>query len=1172
MSATRNRAGHHRGWRARLRAHLFVQSLESRLAPAQFIVTSSADSGAGSLRAAIAASNTNNEADTITFDPAVTTINLTTGQLTISENKDLLIDGSGTVTVNGAATASATNRIFNLVPSGQPTISFQGLTLAKGNTIGEGGAINCEFGSTAAQLTLVNCKLQGCTVSESGGAIYFTKGVLSINNCTLDRNSSGPGTNFSSHAGGAIYASGNVTVTLNKSTVSNNVAPAVGIAQGGGIYAGGCHIDLTDCSILNNTAPNSYGGGMEIYQSVATLTNCTVAGNSAGTVYVGGAGGLDLYGNSTATLTNCTIANNVSSFVGGIFSDGPITIRNCTIASNTSGGTGSGGLFYSGYSIPQVDSSIIANNIGFFNRPDIYATTIIGSNNLFGAVSGIIIQGTNNPSLIGSTNNRVDPGLLPLGDYGGPTLTMPLRYNSVAIDKGANPLALPFDQRGLPRVSANGLADIGAVEGAVLVPFVFKVGAFPTAKNGATAYAFTVTYDGPTGIEVASLDGSDIIVAGPHPVGVVSVSNVTLSGNQAKVTYQFAPPGGSWDKFDVGTYVAVLAAGQVLDPSGKSIPAQGLGKFLVNIPGTYTVDSIGDQTDGDLGPGQFTLREAIQFASAEGTSSDTINFDPSVFGTAKAIALASQLNVTGTVIINGPGSEWLTLSGNGTTRLLSGGSITVTGMTLIAGNAFGNGGAINAASVIAIACVFQNNTASAYGGAVYATSLTANYCVFRDNVAKIGGGALSTTNGAAFFKSALIGNSAMNGGAIHSRGPVTIADSTITGNQAVQLGGGLYTAYNVVTISTTTINGNSAKAGGGAFTSSSTGTFENSTISGNTATSNGGGIYSKGNYASLTIRNSTVTANSASVFGGGLFRATTNGAMMIQGAIIARNFNSNSPDMSFNAPTNIAGDNNLIGVADTGNMTLTGLNNLTGTLADPLDPMLAPLANYGGPTPTHALLPGSPAINAGSAIAGITTDQRGYLRTYGTAPDIGAYEAQPPRIASVKVNDGSSQRSRVTSLTVNFDSAVTLPAIPNSAFQLRRQGDGLQVRLSATVSNVPTTTVTLWFVGEATDFGSLMDGRYTLTVLGSKVSNFISALDGNADAIPGDDYVLIGTPANRLFRLFGDSDGDGAVAANDFIQLRLSLASTNMIFDFNGDGYVSSNDFLQFRMRFGGNV
>ncbi len=91
-----------------------------------------------------------------------------------------------------------------------------------------------------------------------------------------------------------------------------------------------------------------------------------------------------------------------------------------------------------------------------------------------------------------------------------------------------------------------------------------------------------------------------------------------------------------------------------------------------------------------------------------------------------------------------------------------------------------------------------------------------------------------------------------------------------------------------------------------------------------------------------------------------------------------------------------------------------------------------------------------------------------------------------------------------------------------------------------------------------------------MTALAAKING--GYFDGNNDGTPGDDRVLIGDLTNKLFRLFGDADGDGTVAANDFIQFRLALGGGNVIFDFDGDGAVAANDFIAFRLRFGGSV
>ena len=103
--------------------------------------------------------------------------------------------------------------------------------------------------------------------------------------------------------------------------------------------------------------------------------------------------------------------------------------------------------------------------------------------------------------------------------------------------------------------------------------------------------------------------------------------------------------------------------------------------------------------------------------------------------------------------------------------------------------------------------------------------------------------------------------------------------------------------------------------------------------------------------------------------------------------------------------------NNLIGETD-GSSGWVG-SDLTGTIARPLDPLLAPLGNYGGPTQTMALLPGSPAIDAGNNAlipAGITTDQRGLPRIVNSSVDIGAFESTGFNIA---VTSGSGQSTSI---------------------------------------------------------------------------------------------------------------------------------------------------------------
>src|SRR5262245_30474440 len=142
----------------------------------------------------------------------------------------------------------------------------------------------------------------------------------------------------------------------------------------------------------------------------------------------------------------------------------------------------------------------------------------------------------------------------------------------------------------------------------------------------------------------------------------------------------------------------------------------------------------------------------------------------------------------------------------------------------------------------------------------------------------------------------------------------------------------------------------------------------------------------------------------------------------------------------------------------------------------------------------------------------------------------------PSKLSYIQINSGAVQRSLVTSLKLTFDSPVTFTGSPAAAFSLVNQMTSNEATLSAGLVG-SGTVCTLPFTGGSVDpAGSLSDGRYTLTIIGSQFTG--NGFDGNGDGIPGDNYVLIGAPANGLFRLFGDGDGDGRVGGYDFALFR----------------------------------
>jgi hypothetical protein len=202
-------------------------------------------------------------------------------------------------------------------------------------------------------------------------------------------------------------------------------------------------------------------------------------------------------------------------------------------------------------------------------------------------------------------------------------------------------------------------------------------------------------------------------------------------------------------------------------------------------------------------------------------------------------------------------------------------------------------------------------------------------------------------------------------------------------------------------------------------------------------------------------------------------------------------------------------------------------------------------------------------LNLTSPINAVVVDGQGQATIVDDDP------GTPPRVTTVLVNNGEIQRTNVNKVTVQFDQFVTLPTNVADAFQLTRQSDNLVVGLVASVDNSgPGTKVNLTFNGPSIINNSLADGRYTLKVLASQIPN----LDGDGNSVGGDDYVLVSSGTNGVFRLFGDGNGDGSVNSVDFAMFRTVFGTAGVAFDYDGDGQQNANDFAEFRKRFGLNL
>jgi predicted outer membrane repeat protein len=231
-------------------------------------------------------------------------------------------------------------------------------------------------------------------------------------------------------------------------------------------------------------------------------------------------------------------------------------------------------------------------------------------------------------------------------------------------------------------------------------------------------------------------------------------------------------------------------------------------------------------------------------------------------------------------------------------------------------------------------------------------------------------------------------------GGIHAEGApnLTVSNSTISGNSANagfpagDRGGGIYGAARV-SVENSTISGNSAATNGGGIYGVAT-EIVNSTISGNSAGTSGGGIYEFAE--SLHVTNSTITGNSAPS-GGGIYSGIF-GDDVVEISNTILNAGALGENIFSDGGTVTSLGYNLS--SDDGGGYLTGPGDQINT-----DPLLGPLQDNGGPTFTHALLTGSPAIDAGDpGFRSPPYDQRGcpFDRVFNGRIDIGSFETQPP--------------------------------------------------------------------------------------------------------------------------------------------------------------------------------
>ncbi|QDT05954.1 Calx-beta domain protein [Rubripirellula lacrimiformis] len=1046
------------------------------------------------------------------------------------------------------------NLVFDNVRLHNNLADFE--SLGGPGTPSSGGAIQA-----SGSVTIDNSLLDGNTATRDGGAIdisgFSSGGIsLTIRNSTLSGNTTGDSAVDIGY-GGAIRSNGDgqIDILLDRVTLTGNTAGD----SGGAIAIFEDNLVAYDLTVTNNQALGSDSGGGGIYMvgdGPFGRTFEIVGGSFFGNQAVSGAGGFEAV-HYPGTIDGTLFRNNSVTGVGQTFDQGggaialistipalisEVTIRNALIDQNSAAAAGGIAIVDVGVTI---ENSVISGNDS--------SDTLAGGGGI-GAISTLgstLALSIRNSNVINNTSAGSGAGV------GGVDFDISITDSNLMGNEASVGRAGGVGLQGLsriPRLDLNRVAVVSNIAGgdgggiavdtaSLSMLNVTAAGNESAADGGGIAYNqvddtidSSILYSTITGNLAGGL-GSNIAATG-QPIAIEG--SLFADGTGAAIPGIFASDGGNLDSgtsmgfsdpsdlnstdpllgvLDSSTFVMtipLLAGSPAIDAAtsspidvdargatrpndgnGDSIPFRDIGAFEFEEVFAFVVDVADDIDDGDVTPGNLSLREAIRLANAT-TARDTISFG-TLFNdaTPDTITLGgSELSITHSVTLVGPGQSLLTIDANLLSRVFSVSGteteVDLSGMTLTGGRTFNTGGAIsNGANLTISDSTITGNTADSLGSTGY-------------------GGGIDNSGTLTLVRSTLSNNTALNdGGAISTSGPTTIIDSVITGNNASDYAGGIAVFDSLVNVSRTTISDNvSGDSGGGLFVSGGDVSVSESTISGNTANGDGGGVYSYGN-AALQLTNVTISGNRANGSGGGIRNADTgpgetsridvfystivnnradaggigsgdgggvsiasvNSITRLTSSLVAGNVVG---DIAVETASDLSGqsvddtsDHNLIADAATSGGLIHGANgNIVGdgvggslAITSIFDPVLA---NHGGIVQTHALVSGSPAIDAGDG-SDITTDARGVVRPQdgdnngSLANDIGAYEAE--LTVALEVQDVTvSESAGTATVTVRLPSATGVGFTVDAATT-----DGTAL----SPSDYTSTTATLTFAGTA---------------------------------------------------------------------------------------------------------
>jgi len=1086
-------AFHHRAFRIVLVsvfiASFFAANPPQPVSAGTITVTSTNDSGAGSLRQAVLDASSG---DSIEFDPSLAGATITLSS-SITLNKNLTIDGSG---LDAHIRISGDDSVQVFTVSTGMTVVLDHLDITNGSATSGGGIFS------DGVLTINHSNLYDNSAVGSGGAVFSNNGGLTIAFSSFSNNSSGS-------LGGAIQNYGTATIT--NTTFAENDATN----DGGGVYTGVDTLTISNSTFAGNSA-GRWGGG--IYNSNATTLNLkntiiadspsggdchnngTIGTNTNNLIEDGSCspdfsgdpqlGSLELNGGGTRTVSlgssstaidfgddatcESTDQRGVQRPQGGHCDIGAYEAPPQDVV-NSLGDPGDGNCNASECTLREAvaavssgtsvtfDGSLAGGTISLSSEVYVDKSLTLDGSSLSTPikVSGggsVRVFHTNSASRAYIENIEIIDGDASAGGgiYNTGLLTISestISGNSATSNGGGilNQGSLTLQESTLFSNSAftgSGIDSDGVleVENSTIVNNI---------NNSGEAWVSNST--------ITSLNNDDVLYMENSLLSDCVSTGFFLTNNHNMVESGACSPYKSGNAFlgslaDNGgpTHTRAIPGYSPAVNSGDDATCESTDQRGVTRPqwlhcdiGAYeyeptlalTVNSSAEPGDGTCDETECTLREALNAIDVGGV----ITFEPGLAG--ETIAVDDPgFGITGNVTIDGSGlNPHIQISGSDLTGVFH---------------------VYSSASDVVLRHLDILESGDNSAAVINQGTLSVENCSLFDN------------------------NISAEGAILNDGGTLDVSNSTFTNN--------------------------SASYGGGIYNYSGEATIRNSTIHGNDATIKGGGIYN--NNATTTVLNSTVSGNDAAS-GGGIFNEF--GEVHLSNTIVA-NSGSGGDCSSYNGLS--TNTHNLI---EDGSCSpyLSG------------DPLLGPLADNGGPTQTMALLAGSPAIDAGDDGTCESTDQRGVSRPQGAHCDIGAFEAETaPEMdvqgSSTSIADGDSTPSasddtdfgstEVSGGTVAHTftientgtAALNLTGVPKVEISGTHAGDFsvTSTPTSPVASSGGTTTFEITFdpsaagvrtAGVSIDNNDTDENPYNFSIQGEGTETIL-ALTVNSDADPGD--------------------------------------------------------------------